>query len=454
MSTRPSLVLVVTACGLFLRIHFVSAQDWTPTTAPAQYWSAIASSADGTKLVAAGLALAPIHISTNSGATWWPVTNVFPSTNWSVAISSDGTRMVASAGGAIYTSSDSGVIWSKTSAPAASWTSVASSGDGSQLVALASYSFACPCPGIYTSTNFGVTWVSNNAPFSIAAFNSTIVSSADGTKLAASGSGQINLSTNSGATWTASSLPDGAITSIACSADGTRLIAAGYIYFPCSCPVIYTSRDSGATWASNSLPGQSFETVVASSADGSKLVAATSYPGVIYNSTDAGATWVSNHVFAQAWGAVASSADGNKLVAAAQNDTIYGCSLTAPVIYNPPTSRTVVAGTRVTFSVGASGAVPLAYQWQLNGADLANETNAVLGLPDVPMAASGRRYVVRVSNIFRRMAERLGCQRAPRARIGVRSPHQPMGPNSSPPQGILARDQFMFRPTRDHIGQT
>ncbi|HXJ72735.1 MAG TPA: immunoglobulin domain-containing protein, partial [Candidatus Dormibacteraeota bacterium] len=85
-------------------------------------------------------------------------------------------------------------------------------------------------------------------------------------------------------------------------------------------------------------------------------------------------------------------------MAAAQNDTIYGCSLTAPVIYNPPTSRTVVAGTRVTLSVGASGAAPLAYQWQLNGVDLLSETNAVLAIPNVPIAASGRRYVVRVSN--------------------------------------------------------
>jgi photosystem II stability/assembly factor-like uncharacterized protein len=64
-----------------------------------------------------------------------------------VASSSDGTKLVAAiSGGAIYTSSDSGVTWTKTGAPAGYWSSVASSSNGTKLVAVVSY--GC----IYTST--------------------------------------------------------------------------------------------------------------------------------------------------------------------------------------------------------------------------------------------------------------------------------------------------------------
>lgn len=61
----------------------------------------------------------------------------------------------------------------------------------------------------------------------------------------------------------------------------------------------------------------------------------------------------------------------------------------APVISQPPQSRTVPAGTTVTFSVTAAGAPPLAYQWQRDRAcagffsDLANRTNAALVLTNV-----------------------------------------------------------------------
>ena len=61
---------------------------------------------------------------------------------------------------------------------------------------------------------------------------------------------------------------------------------------------------------------------MASSADGSKLVAAIwggSTPSVfstyIYTSTNSGATWQTNDAPNVTWTAVASSADGNKLVA-------------------------------------------------------------------------------------------------------------------------------------------
>jgi len=82
-----------------------------------------------------------------------------------VASSADGTKLVAVSsgpaaqwngldpvGGYIYTSGDSGVTWTQTGSKQA-WTSVASSADGTKLVAVASLGH------IYTSGDSGVTWV-------------------------------------------------------------------------------------------------------------------------------------------------------------------------------------------------------------------------------------------------------------------------------------------------------
>src|SRR5262245_55536831 len=46
------------------------AQIWTQTSVPSTNWSSIASSADGTRLVAVGSG--GVYISPDSGATWTP----------------------------------------------------------------------------------------------------------------------------------------------------------------------------------------------------------------------------------------------------------------------------------------------------------------------------------------------------------------------------------------------
>jgi hypothetical protein len=71
----------------------VTAKTWTQTSAPTNYWSSIALSADGSKLVAvAGSSpvftprISPIYISTNYGSTWTP--NTATSNYWSSVASS------------------------------------------------------------------------------------------------------------------------------------------------------------------------------------------------------------------------------------------------------------------------------------------------------------------------------------------------------------------------------
>jgi len=154
--------------------------------------------------------------------TW--LQTLAPTNNWrSVASSADGTKLVAAVnGGSIYTSSDSGNSWSPTSAPSNYWASVASSADGTRLVAAMD---ASPPGLIYTSTNSGITWRPSNAP---ANRWSAVASTAGGTKLFALWELLI-VSTNFGTSWTTNTTPaqGRAGIFIACSADGNTLLLGG-----------------------------------------------------------------------------------------------------------------------------------------------------------------------------------------------------------------------------------
>lgn len=122
-------------------------------------WLSVASSADGMKLVAAGSGVDDyIYTSSNRGVDWVPRLQVSPG---GVASSADGTKLVAIGDTSIYRSTDSGSNWVATSAPTRFWTSITSSEDGSILAAVAQ----SPTPGVdtlYTSTDSGTTWVARS----------------------------------------------------------------------------------------------------------------------------------------------------------------------------------------------------------------------------------------------------------------------------------------------------
>jgi hypothetical protein len=195
---------------------------------------AIVSSADGDKLVVAAgekpafgifpITNGPIYVSTNSGAAW-TVTGA-PTNYWScVASSADGTRLAAGTigvnsqgylelGGLIYVSTDSGTTWMRTSAPTNAWASIASSADGTKLAAASPIS-------IYTSADSGASWFSNKVP---ATAWQAITMSADGTKLAALDQNyHVYTSPNFGASWASNSVPQPGW-DMASSADGNELV--------------------------------------------------------------------------------------------------------------------------------------------------------------------------------------------------------------------------------------
>lgn len=290
-------------------------QSWK-AAASSDNWTAIASSADGTKL-AATTAGGAIYTSTDSGANW--AQRATGGGNLScIASSADGTKLIMGAGytphssttGYIYTSSNSGINWTTRLGPAA-WSGVASSADGSRLVAVVRGGT------IYTSADSGGSW---SSPSGMSTYLwSSVASSSSGAKLVAvEGNGWILTSTDYGASWTQrTNVAPVQLTSVASSLDGTRLIATG------NGGQIYVSTDSGATWTSQVSPAAAQLTSVASSSDGGRLattVGGSSISGNIYGSSDSGSIWAQlTGAPTASWSGIASSADGSVLAA-----TVYG----------------------------------------------------------------------------------------------------------------------------------
>ena len=312
-------------CGVSL------AQSWIQTSTPTNDWLGVACSADGRKLVAVAYGDG-IYTSTNSGATWDRTSA--PSNVWHCVVSSaDGQKLVAAAGGSsfpffgavlgtIFMSTNAGLSWSESSAPINYWNRLACSGDGSRIIAAANGS-------IYWSSDSGANWVLANAP----SYGWTaIAGSADGKKLAVVDfSYRSYLSIDFGANWTETMAPPGVYeTGLASSADGSRLIAGSHDPFHPYYGNISISTNAGITWTSTGVSGRG---AVASSADGSILLAVEAagylYPGALVISTNFGQTWSDTDAPILNWTSLAASADGHRLIAASKDGGIYA-SQSAP----------------------------------------------------------------------------------------------------------------------------
>jgi hypothetical protein len=178
--------IAVTFSAVFAVVNSALAQTWTQTSAPSVGWGGVASSADGSKLIAADSSLSGgIYMSTNSGANW--MSNAVPTVGWgSVASSANGSLLAAgSASAGVYVSTNGGTTWTQ----AANVTGllpgcVATSADGDIMfvAAVGGTNF------FFISTNAGATWTSNSIPAL-----QEIASSADATKLVAMGGVKIHL---------------------------------------------------------------------------------------------------------------------------------------------------------------------------------------------------------------------------------------------------------------------
>jgi photosystem II stability/assembly factor-like uncharacterized protein len=277
----------------------IANSNWAVTSAPFTNWSAVASSSDGSKLVAVNNS-GPIYISTNSGVTWSDNNNSLNEQWVAVASSADGSKLVAASIGAIYTSTNSGATWTSR-VGGTTWTSVASSADGTKMAAVNSSG------QIYGSSDSGTTWsAASGAPshawqsvalpaagfpplLAVASdgyvattadmltWTTSFYSGVDWKCVASSSSGAFSVAvatvtsghiyTGAAATFTdVNNAPAGYWLSVACSVDGSRIVAGGQ-------NGLYASTDSGHTWTQGNAPSQTYQSV-ASSTDGSHLVAA------------------------------------------------------------------------------------------------------------------------------------------------------------------------------------
>ena len=204
-----------------------------------------------------------IYTSQDSGVTWRTNAPVSLASWNALAASADGIKLVAAGPNtAIYTSTDSGTNWIPRSSPSLAWKSAASSADGNKLAV--TYGSPSIPGGIYTSSDAGSTWVSNDVP---RLYWISIACSADGTRLvAAPQTGTLYTSGDAGVTWTPAATPSGPWVTVRCSADGSRM--AGIMSTGSS--ALLTSSDSGATWLTNNCPNTNWA-CLALSADASEL---------------------------------------------------------------------------------------------------------------------------------------------------------------------------------------
>jgi glucose/arabinose dehydrogenase len=123
------------------------------------------------------------------------------------------------------------------------------------------------------------------------------------------------------------------------------------------------------------------------------------------------------------------SADGSLYYLDRGRSSVYRVRFTsAPSITQQPQDQTVPAGGNATFTVAASGAQPLAYQWRRNGADISGATAATYTRVGVQTQDNGALFTCRVSNAF-------GSTTSNPARLTVSNNQAPLASISAPANG-------------------
>ena len=101
---------------------------------------------------------------------------------------------------------------------------------------------------------------------------------------------------------------------------------------------------------------------------------------------------------------LASDAGGYRVVVTNASGSVTSAVATLTILGPPsisaqPVSRTVLAGSNVSFSVTASGLATLYYQWRFDEAELSGKTNASLSLTNIQSPNAGD-YDVVITNVY------------------------------------------------------
>ena len=105
-----------------------------------------------------------------------------------------------------------------------------------------------------------------------------------------------------------------------------------------------------------------------------------------------------------------------------------------PAITNQPAGQSVLSGSNVTFSFGATGSLPMGCQWRLGGENLIGEVSTNLTITNVTAAAAGDYQVV-LTNTF-------GSVTSAVARLTLR---EPFLINLVLSNAVMTNDTFRFQ---------
>lgn len=383
----------------------------------------------------------PLFVSDDYGATWEDVAENADErirNYWrSVDVSNDGQIMVAASeigleldnglnniAGKIVISEDAGNTWENVSPnDAEDWEAVAVSGDGSKIVALADDDHE----NVYISENGGDTWTTS-AVDDVDQWESLSISD-NGNKILVGGESTdgdtslVYLSDNGGDNWEDISPDNGDMvfyTSTAMSSSGDKIAVSSYAYDgDDEYDAVYVSENDGASWTDISPddPNENAWRALAMSDNGSALSVLDSND-IMYISTDGGATWAEEDPGQEdddtnEWRSVDFNASGSRVIVASRAFAYSGYNAaldtadTTVNFGNAENGKTVVltlpSGTTITCNsaVKESGmsAQDSGYSYPLglvdfcfSGADASNEITLIFVTDLKPNQVAVRKY--------------------------------------------------------------
>jgi len=308
-----------------------SQYQWSPATvAMSEPWKSVATSMDGTMIVAS--TANDIFIGTYSATdAHWKLTPQGIHGNWAgIAYSSDGTHIYAAPladtnGHMGYIHQYVSGVWTPTANAYGNWTSVACSSNGSTVVATQGSNTVggkLTYGNMFVSTDEGAGWRIPDR-VSMGVWSSSAVS-LDGKVMIVSQEiddtgypGQLWTSTDSGVTWTSNG-PHMKWSSVAMNSNGTLMMAAAST----ASAHVYSSSNFGVSWTTTSQYGNR----VGVSPDGSTIVAGET-DGSLIVSFDGGSNWVEQIDSPRVpWTSLALSLDGRRILGSVSGNIFVNAS--------------------------------------------------------------------------------------------------------------------------------
>lgn len=325
--------------------------QWQRTISAGGRWTAIATSSDGATAIAGyDLAANRLRVTQNRGVSWAELTTL-PTASWAdLAMSDDGTVMVA-AGVAV---SGQSTLWISTTSGSSftaaleqsgvTYRRVAVSGDGAKVLVLTS-------SGVEYSTDTGVSF-SPAAGLGGVTEGDVAMTSDGSTMYVAVRTGPVQRSTDSGATWApVASAGSYYWTSFDVSNDGQTLL--GVISYGQPTHSAKVSNDGGSTFTEAPGVGATFALQAARgglSGDGRTLIAA-SYGTTPMVSFDGGASWAASGSD-RGWLGFALSDDGTVIHGVVESSGVWTRSPVPPptISSTSPASLQSVGGETLAIS--------------------------------------------------------------------------------------------------------